>query len=237
LIKVRAKDGRGERSGGTGGREASASTREALLRASTELFALSGFDGVSVEEIAARAGVNKALISYHFGGKRGLYLAILHTTFEAVLQRLRELEASERRPDEVLRSFMAAFHEMATVERPFFPALLLREVLGAGRTFEDEILPNILALFGVMRRIIERGVQQGVFRPVDPLLAHVGIVGSLIFFYATEPTRRRMSARRKAPGLAPPAEEFLRHMQEMASRGLQAGEGACRGRRAKGGRS
>ncbi|MCP4657706.1 MAG: helix-turn-helix transcriptional regulator, partial [bacterium] len=48
-----------------------AATREALLEAATELFAERGFDGAKVEAIARRAGVNKAMISYHFGGKQG----------------------------------------------------------------------------------------------------------------------------------------------------------------------
>ena len=56
-------------------------TRQALLRAGAELFAERGFDGVPIDEVAARAGVNKALISYHFRGKRGLYVAILESTF------------------------------------------------------------------------------------------------------------------------------------------------------------
>ena len=54
--------------GRAGRRPGSAGTREALLAAGTELFAERGYDGVPVWEIADRAGVNKAMISYHFGG-------------------------------------------------------------------------------------------------------------------------------------------------------------------------
>jgi TetR/AcrR family transcriptional regulator len=51
-------------------------SRAALLDAALTEFADHGFAGARVAAIAQRAGVNKQLISYHFGGKLGLYRAI-----------------------------------------------------------------------------------------------------------------------------------------------------------------
>lgn len=56
-------------------RARSARTRSALLDAAEELFAARGFADVGSRELAARAGVNVAQIAYHFGSKRGLYVA------------------------------------------------------------------------------------------------------------------------------------------------------------------
>jgi AcrR family transcriptional regulator len=50
-------------------------TRTRLLRTSLAIFAHRDFEAVSVREIVEQAGANIAAISYHFGGKRGLYLA------------------------------------------------------------------------------------------------------------------------------------------------------------------
>lgn len=52
-------------------------TRSALLDAAVVEFGAKGLAGARVDVIAARAGVNKQLISYYFGGKQGLYEAIL----------------------------------------------------------------------------------------------------------------------------------------------------------------
>jgi TetR/AcrR family transcriptional regulator len=52
-------------------------TRQALIDAALAEFAAKGRQGARVSEIAARAGVNKQLISYYFGGKDGLYEAIV----------------------------------------------------------------------------------------------------------------------------------------------------------------
>ncbi|MDO4908332.1 MAG: TetR/AcrR family transcriptional regulator [Corynebacterium sp.] len=51
--------------------------REQLITIGRQAFAEKGFDGISVEEIAARAGVSKPVIYEHFGGKEGLYAVVV----------------------------------------------------------------------------------------------------------------------------------------------------------------
>jgi AcrR family transcriptional regulator len=51
--------------------------REQLLAVGRGLFAAKGFDGTSVEEIAARAEVSKPVVYEHFGGKEGIYAVIV----------------------------------------------------------------------------------------------------------------------------------------------------------------
>jgi len=51
-------------------------TRSRLLEAGLDHFGRVGFEGANIRAIAAAAGANIAAINYHFGGKRGLYLAI-----------------------------------------------------------------------------------------------------------------------------------------------------------------
>src|SRR4051794_29908241 len=53
------------------------SSREKLLAAARLLFASKGFDGTTVKELSDEAGVNVSLVSYHFGGKDGLYRTCL----------------------------------------------------------------------------------------------------------------------------------------------------------------
>ena len=51
--------------------------REQLLDVGRKLFAEKGFDAVTVEEIAAKAGVSKPVVYEHFGGKEGLYAVVV----------------------------------------------------------------------------------------------------------------------------------------------------------------
>ncbi|TLP38297.1 CerR family C-terminal domain-containing protein [Arcobacter arenosus] len=52
-------------------------TRDRLIKTAMEMFAEQGFDKTSVRELAKKANANIAAINYHFGGKEGLYQAVL----------------------------------------------------------------------------------------------------------------------------------------------------------------
>lgn len=195
------------------------STRTALIEAATRLFADLGFDGTSTDRIAHAAKVNKALISYHFGGKAGLYRAILSGTFREINERLESADGAGLPADQRLDALIGAFAELHRL-RPWFPAMILREVLSGGHHLDEAALPEFLSIFGRVRRLVADGIRDGSFRPVDPLLTHLSVVGSLVFFFATLPLRERLAAEGKIPFAAPTAEQYVRHVRELVSRGL-----------------
>lgn len=59
--------------------------REQLLTVGRKLFASKGFEAVSVEEIAAKAGVSKPVVYEHFGGKEGLYAVLVDREMNELL--------------------------------------------------------------------------------------------------------------------------------------------------------
>ena len=59
--------------------------REQLIGIGRSLFAEKGFEGTTVEEVAARAGVSKTVVYEHFGGKEGLYAVVVDREIERLL--------------------------------------------------------------------------------------------------------------------------------------------------------
>src|SRR5262245_17908171 len=169
------------------GRDSEA-TRRALQEAGMALFAERGFKGTTADLIASRARVNKAMINYHFRTKRGLYESIPQDAIGGFASRVVPLRDSKRPAPERLRGFVTAFAE-TTQEHSHFPAMLLREVASGGGLVGPKIIGLIVSVFAVVREIVERGVRDGSFRSVDPALTHLGLMGSLVFFFATEPFR------------------------------------------------
>jgi TetR/AcrR family transcriptional regulator len=194
-------------------------TRESLLTAAAMLFAARGFDGVTVAEVARQAGANKALISYHFGGKLQLYRTIVREMFAELLSRVAPLRTDARPPDQVLREFIAIVGDTAD-SRPHLSRMMLREVIAGGPHLDQEILVYPMRAFAVVREIIERGVREGEFRPVDPVLTHLSLVGSLVFFFATADFRRRMATETPIAIDTARPELYIRHLQELIARGL-----------------
>jgi AcrR family transcriptional regulator len=97
------------------------------MRAGSEVFAAHGFEGASVEMIADEAGVNKAMINYHFGGKRGLHKAIMISTFDEVGRAVSALAATGVSAPKQLAAFLDTVAQIASTSRPAFPALFMRE--------------------------------------------------------------------------------------------------------------
>jgi AcrR family transcriptional regulator len=204
-----------------GRRRDAAETREALLAAGTELFAERGYDGVPAWAIAGKAGVNKAMINYHFGGKRKLYLAIVSATFAEIVSRVEALADSSRPAPDLLREFVGVVADLTTQRNPHFCTMMLREVLAGGKRLEPEVVDKPVRVLAAVRRIVERGVREGAFRPVDPVLTHLSLVGSIVFFFATTRFRERVFAARLR--LEPPdAAAYVRHIQDLITQGLAA---------------
>ena len=175
-----------------------------------------------VAAIAQKAGVNKAMINYHFGGKRKLYLAIVSATFGEIVANVERLAGSPRPAPEVLRELIAVVGELVSRRHPHFCAMLLREVLTGGKHLEPELIEQPVRMLGAVQRIVARGVREGDFRRVDPLLTHLSLVGSLVFFFATAPFRQRVLATRR-PALKPPdATAYVKHIQDLLTHGLAA---------------
>jgi AcrR family transcriptional regulator len=209
-------------------RRDAAATREALLAVGTELFAERGYDGVPVAAIAQKAGVNKAMISYHFGGKRQLYLAIVSATFAEIVAGVEKLAESSRPAPEVLRELIALVGEMATRRHPHFCSMMLREVVAGGKHLDPELIEKPARILGAVQRIVARGVRDGDFRPVDPVLTHLSLVGSLVFFFATTRFRERVLAKRRPPIKPPDAGAYVKHVQDLLTHGLAGARPAAR---------
>ncbi|MEH6347427.1 MAG: CerR family C-terminal domain-containing protein [Bermanella sp.] len=131
-------------------------TRLAMIEAAIEIFGRDGFHAASNRSLASAAGVNLALISYHFGGKEGLYVAVfehmaakMKQHFEPVLvklmQGLMELNGPEPLDEEprlakiidLIESLLFALIEMlASHQTEPWARLILREQQTPSAAFE-----------------------------------------------------------------------------------------------------
>lgn len=86
---------------GIGVEEAQRGSRDAILRAAEERFAVAGLEGASMREIAERVGITKAALYYHFKGKEELWLAVCERLASERMAAIRRAAASS--PDPVVR--------------------------------------------------------------------------------------------------------------------------------------
>jgi TetR/AcrR family transcriptional regulator len=168
----------------------SSQPRDLILDAATAVFAEVGFAGARVDEIAERAGVNKAMLYYHVGNKRELYSAVLRAVLEHIRGVLQGVAAIAD-PAERFRAVARAIATLAE-RRPDAPAVLFREVATGGKNLDADLMRELGEVFAGIRALYQKGSDLGVFRPTDPLVAHFVSVGALLFLVGSKPLRERL---------------------------------------------
>jgi TetR/AcrR family transcriptional regulator len=196
-----------------------AASRAAIFAAAADAFSHRGFGGVGVDEIAKTAGVNKAMIYYHFADKLTLYREIIRDIARHVGERVTAIAESPDPPDAKIERWVATLITL-TQERPYFPTLMMREIAEEAPHLDRETFVCIRVIFTAFARILAEGQQRGAFRQVRPILAYMTIFAPLMFNAA----RERAAARPGRGDLPMFAEvshaDLTRHMQQVALRML-----------------
>jgi AcrR family transcriptional regulator len=160
-------------------------TREAVFSAAATLFSTGGFDGVSMDDIAHSAGVNKAMIYYHFPDKLALYRSIVSEGLQAMAGTARAIAAGEGSPPEKLDRFIDSFVRMTEL-RPWMPAMLLREIAEGAPRLDPATMNHMRGVIDSFVAILRQGRALGIFRAVHPILAYESVVGPIIINAARE---------------------------------------------------
>lgn len=195
-------------------RRAQRDSRADIFHAAAREFAERGYEAARVDRIASQAGVNKAMLYYHYGSKLGLYLAVLRDMLRAVASRARAIADSNRPAADKFSTWIATIVQEAAA-RPWFPPIMLRELASGAPHVDPETLSMMNGVYAAVHDIIVQGQRAGEFREVDPLLTHMTIMPAVLIFFA----RQRVVARRRPHrALTAPRslDQFVAHMQESA---------------------
>jgi TetR/AcrR family transcriptional regulator len=167
-----------------------AATRKKLLTAARREFASSGLAGARVDEIAARAGVNKQLVYHYFGDKDALYLAVLEWVYEEIRALERKLNLEGLPPEKAIKKLIeSSFDHLAA--HPDFIVLLNDENRGGARHVRgSRRLPAMHSpLMSLVSTILGQGVKAGIFRKgINPLHLYISIAGLSYFYFSNTPT-------------------------------------------------
>ena len=94
--------------------------RAQLLHVALDVFAESGYHAASMDEIAERAGVSKPVLYQHFPGKLDLYLALLETSVDTVVDGVRTALASTHANQRRVRATMELWYDSVADRRAAF---------------------------------------------------------------------------------------------------------------------
>jgi len=202
-------------------RKVTASTKDAVFESAATLFASGGFDGVGVDDIARDAGVNKAMIYYHFADKLALYRAVLAEGLGRMGAIVLSIATAQDAPSTKLDQFIEAFVRM-TEQRPWMPALMLREIAEGAPRLDAATMEHMRMVIASFASILAQGQESGAFRRLHPILAYESVIGPIIINAARERVAAQPSRRNADfPMLVAISHaDVIRHAQDTARRML-----------------
>ncbi len=171
--------------------EAYTETEENIFEAALEVFSRKGKDGARMQEIADRAGINKAMLHYYFRSKDRLYEAVFEYVFQHFMLALSEAIAEETSFKETLRVFVEKYIEFHH-HHPAVMRLWVHENLAGAPVVRQK-----LQEYGektenappyVFMRKMQQAIDAGEIRAVDPFQTFVTIIGASVFYFLAFPT-------------------------------------------------
>jgi TetR/AcrR family transcriptional regulator len=156
--------------------------RELLAVAAAE-FSTRGFAGARLEEIARAAGITRAMIYYYFGGREGLYVAVLEDAYRAIWQAEHAIDTSGQGPEDALRK-LVEFRVGYYIRNPTFVALVSIENQHEARYLKRS-RSTVLAAAPSLEHtaaVLARGQAAGLFRKDVDVVDLYQVIVSLGFF-------------------------------------------------------
>ncbi len=188
--------------------------RAHLIATATPHFAEKGFNGVSVRELAAAAGMNLSMISYYFGGKEALYAAVLTEQFVTLNQvaGIREMESDPLKIFELyVRATVARYRK-----NPYLLRFYTSELTNPTPCFDTIVKPAIAGVLQVLRETFTEGLGHEQFREgLDPMDTILALAGMINFYFLLEPVTRE-----KVDHSPDRDEALIQHIMDIFTKGV-----------------
>lgn len=157
--------------------------RATILALAAEEFALHGFAGARLEQIAKNAGITRAMIYYYFGGREGLYVAVLEAAYQSIWQAEQMLDYEGLSPEAALR-LLVEFRVNYYIQNPTFVALVSIENQHQARYLKRarSVLTSATPSLAQTSSVLAKGQASGAFRDDIDVVDLYQVIVSLAFF-------------------------------------------------------
>lgn len=167
--------------------------RREILDAAAVLFSKKGYAKVSVEEIAAQAGLGKATLYHYFKGRDQMLVEMHAAAGDQTLQAAARIRESQLTPREALRANMIEIVRFIR-QQPGYLQVFFGHYHELSKPALEEVAAKRDGYAEYIEELIKEAIAQGEFREVDPRTTMLAIFGMCNWTYQWAESRKDLSA-------------------------------------------
>ncbi len=165
-------------------------TEQKILNAAKDVFQKKGMTGARMQEIADKAGINKALLHYYYRTKEKLFEKVFELAFSLFVPRVKEMMASEKPILEKINFFVDNYMNLL-YKHPYIPGFVINEL-----NRNPQILVNIFEknvhiqednMIEILQKQIQTEVEKGLIRSIDARHLLTNVIALCIFPIVARP--------------------------------------------------
>jgi AcrR family transcriptional regulator len=162
--------------------------RHEIFHSSVALILKQGFAGTSMQEIAQAAGVGKSTLYDYFPTKDHVLLFVFEEELDILQEQAEGIAALNMPVEEKLIKILEAQLEYLLDNKNFFMKISA-QAMQMGKDGQESIMKRRYSYQDLVRGVLEQGIREGVFRPVNTRLATRAMLETMeVLVYTTRPT-------------------------------------------------
>lgn len=161
---------------------------ERILEIAAAVFREKGKEGAKMQEIADRAGINKALLHYYFRSKDLLFEKVFIQSTQVFFGQLTAIINGDKPLFEIITELCNAYMDMSA-NNPHFPVFMIGEMNRNPALFIKKMFSHNSSKpeYAKFKKLVEREIKLGQIRKVNPVQIIINILGLCIFPAVSKP--------------------------------------------------
>jgi AcrR family transcriptional regulator len=162
------------------------STEQKILESAKQVFMEKGIDGARMQDIADKAGINKALLHYYFRSKEKLFEMIFMEEARKFMPKVTSIMMSELTLFEKVEKFVGEYID-TLLQNPLLPIFILNEINRNPKEAIKKIFGNQRPPIDKVDELIAKMVKKGEIKPIKGIELMINMVSMCIFPFLARP--------------------------------------------------